>query len=42
MLDIRIVMGVVVILFAIAAFSGSGDHSINLFDKVDAVFGGDS
>lgn len=30
-MDIRIVMGVVVILFAYLAFFSEGDHSINLF-----------
>ena len=31
--DIRIVMGVIVVLFACAAFFSSGDHSINILDK---------
>jgi len=33
MLDIRIVMGVVVVLFAVAAFTSEGDQSINILDK---------
>ncbi len=32
MLDIRYVMGVVVVLFACAAFFSSGDHSIDLMN----------
>ena len=35
MLDIRLVLGVVVILFGIAAFFSEGDHSINLLEKFD-------
>ncbi|MEO0664412.1 MAG: hypothetical protein AAFY97_01625 [Pseudomonadota bacterium] len=34
-MDIRIVMGVVVVLFAIAAFFSSGDQSINIIEKLN-------
>ena len=35
MLDIRIVMGVVTVLFTIAAFFSEGDLSINIIEKLD-------
>ena len=35
MLDIRIVLGVVVVLFAYLAVFSEGDHAINLLDKFE-------
>ncbi|MEM9438034.1 MAG: hypothetical protein AAGA15_13440 [Pseudomonadota bacterium] len=36
-MDIRIVMGGVVLLFAFAAFFSSGDQSINIIEKLDSA-----
>ena len=35
LLDIRIVLGVVTVLFLGLAIFSPGDHSINLFDKIN-------
>lgn len=36
-MDIRIVMGVVVVLFGYLAFFSEGDHSINIVEKLNSA-----